>query len=215
MRFRVNFNWRRFLFVSSLIWVVCVCAGCTASWIGAINALLPALGTAVEAIAEFIAGLEGKTLSAEFVAGVNKIIADIQTELQNLSTVLASITGTVTETVTQQIETILNAVVTNLGSILSGANITDSATVTKLTQLIGIGVSAVEAILALIPVLLARLQATPAPDEKELGALDQSATHNFHHIHDGLKSAYRVIIDNPTDSADVNATLKALPQSLP
>lgn len=211
---KIHFNWRRFLLVSSVIWAACLCAGCAAAWIGAINALLPALGTAIDAIAEFVLGLEGKTLSATFVAGVQKVISDVQTEIQNLQTILASVTGTVTASVTQQIQAALNAIIANLGSILSGASITDSATVTKLTQLIGIGVSAVQAILALVPILTARLAVDPAPTPEELASTDKLATQSVKHIHDGLKEAYKTVVHTPTESAEVNAALESLPQQL-
>lgn len=210
-----RFNWSRFLLVSTVIWTVCLVTGCTAAWLSAISALLPALATAVDAVAEFVVALEGKTLSSAFVAGVQKVVSDIQTEITNLQTIIASVSGTVTASVTQQIQTVLQAIVANLGSILSGADITDSSTVTKLTQLIGIGVSAVQAILALIPVLLARLTATPAPDEAELHQADQLAAGSLKHVHDGLREAYKTVRDTPTTSADVNTALAALPTGLP
>lgn len=211
-----RFNWSRFILVSTVIWTGCIVCGCTATWISAISALLPALGTAIDAIAEFVAALEGKTLSATFVAGVQKVVSDIQTELANLKTILAGVTGTVTASVSAQIQSVLEAIITNLGSILSGADITDSSTVTKLTQLIGIGVSAVQAILALIPVLLARLAATPAPSDEELRQADSLASGSIKHIHEGLRQAYKTVRDDtPTVSADVNTALQAIPASLP
>ena len=207
----MKLNWKKFALTFLLFNAVLFISGCSASWIGAIQALMPAIQAAIAAAFSFIAALEGKTIPASVTAAIAKIEADVTLSLQNAQTLLASITATPGATVLQQIEAIFQAVITNLNSILAGLSVTDQSTIAKVTQLIGLGVAAVEAVLALIPLAM---KATTLSDVEQLHA-DKATTTSIKNTHKVLQSTYHTVVTTPTDSVDVNTALAALPQTLP
>lgn len=206
--------WRTFCILYSIVLVATLMSGCTATWIGAISALLPALDAAVVAIVSFVKNLEGKTISASVSAAIQKVVSDIQTQLQNLSS-LISAAQSGGASVISQIGAVLNSILSNLGSILSGLNISDSSTLQKITELVGLAVSAVQAILAIVPLAAAKVDAGMSASESE--AFDKATTSNVKHIHKGLQEGYHVWVTTDTVNADVNAVLasNAIPRSLP
>jgi hypothetical protein len=203
-------NWKRFFTLFVLFNVVLLLCGC-GNWIGAIQALMPAISAAISAIFSLIGALEGKTIPASVQAFVQKIEADVSTELTNLSTILASISANASQTVLQQIEAAFNVVVTNLTSILSGLNITDSSTIAKISNLVSLAIAAVEAVLVLIPLAMKANTLTLA----ELAHADKAATNNIKNTHKVLQQTYHTVVTTPTQNADVNLALASLPQQLP
>jgi phage tail sheath protein FI len=208
----LKLNVRKFWMLFVLFNLVFLLSGCTASWIGAIEALLPAVSAAVSAILSFVLSLEGKTVPASVTAAIQKIVGDVQTQLQNLSSLIAT-AQTGGATVISQIGAVLNGVLSNLGSILSGLSISDSSTIQKITELVGLAVSAVQAILAIVPLASAKLQAGMTTSEAE--AFDKATATNVKHIHKGLQEGYKVVRTTETVNAEVNTALLAMPESLP
>ena len=203
---------RTFIVLFLLFNVGLIMGGCTAAWIGAINALLPALSAAVSAILSFVFSLEGKTVPASVTASIQKIVTDIQTQLSNLQTLISQVQSGGT-TVLGQIEAGFNGVLADLSSILSGLNITDSSTLQKITELVGLAVAAVQAILAIIPIALKKV--VESPSNEQLEALDKATATNLKGTHKAMQQAYHAVVTTPTVSLDVNTALEALPQSLP
>lgn len=210
------FNFRRFLLVFTILQVATILVGCSAAWLGAVDGLLPALSAAVEAVVAFLAALEGKTVSTAFLNAVQKIQQDIAAQITNVQTLIADFKNAATGaqgSILAQIQAVLQGILTNLGSILSGANITDSATVSKLTALVGLAVAAAQAIFGLIPLVSAAISSGASRDVLE--AQDHEAAAHVENAHKGLQSAYKIIRDTPTENADVNTALGALPAGLP
>jgi hypothetical protein len=218
-------NWRKFWIVLGLLEVVVLLMGCSASWLGAVSALLPALEAAVNAAIAFVVALEGKTVPASLTAAVEKIGSDIASQIANVQALLADFKNAAVATQNSllgQIEALFQGILTNLQSILAGFNITDTATVSKLTQLVGLAVAAAQAIIAFIPLVqtkLAQLAAQPGitreQQDEALRAEDKFATKQINSIHNGLKEGYVDIVTGVTTSTDVNTALAALPQQLP
>lgn len=204
-------NFRRFAALFVLFNLVLLLSGCSASWIGAVNALLPALQAGVSAILAFVMSLQGKTVPASTTAAIQKIVNDVQTELQNVGTLISQVQAGGT-TVIAQIGTVLNGVLSNLGSILSGLSISDSSTIQKITELVGLAVAAVQAILAIVP--LAQQKLAESPSEAHLEAFDKATTANIKNQHKALQEGYHVVVTTPTDNMDVNTALSSLPQTL-
>jgi len=205
-------NWKKFAALFVLFNFVLLSAGCTASWIGAVSALLPALSAAVSAILSFVLSLSGKTVPPSVTAAIQKIVDDVQAQLQNVSTLITQVQAGGT-TVIGEIGAALNAVLANLSSILSGLSITDSATIQKITEFVGLAVSAVRAILAIVP--LAQQKLSESPSEAHLEAFDKATASNIKNQHKALQAGYKVIVTTKTASMDVNSALASLPQSLP
>lgn len=212
----MKINWKQFFktffVVYSMMLIATFCVGCTASWIGVVTGLLPAIEAAVSAIVAFVENLQGKTVPPSVTAAIQKITADIQTELQNVSTLITQVQSG-GSTVIAQIGAALNGVLSNLGSILSGLSITDSSTIQKITELVGLAVAAVQAVLAIVPLAQAKL--AESPSEAHLEAFDKATASNMKNTHKALQEGYKVVVTTPTESMDVNEALAALPQNLP
>jgi hypothetical protein len=212
----LNINLKRFALVFLLCNAVLFISGCSVSWIGAIKSLMPAIQLAISAVFSFIASLEGKTIPVSVTAAIAKIEADVTASLQNVQTILAAITSNPDATTLQKIEAVFQAIVSSMNSILAGLSITDSSTVGKITSLIGLAIAAVEAVLGLIPLAM---KANTLSTTEQVHA-DKAATVSIKNTHKVLQQSYHAVVSNedgktPTQSAEVNLALAALPQTLP
>jgi hypothetical protein len=203
-------NWKRFVTLFALLMAVQFISGC-GNWVGAIQALMPAISAAISAIFAFIGALQGKTIPASVQAFVTKLEADISTELTNVGQILSTISTNASQTVLQQIEAVFQSIIANLNSILSGLNVSDSSTIAKITNFVGLAVAAVEAVLALIPLAM-KAQSLSAPEKLQA---DKAATGSLKNTHKVLQSTYHEVVTTPTENVDVNTALAALPQTLP
>ena len=187
-----------------LLLCLCLCVvcltGCTSTWITAVGAALPTLSALVTAIATFIAALAGKTVAQNVSDAIAKITADVQAQITNVQAIIAAYKASPDPTLLGEIKTVLNAVLANLSSILTDFSIVDSSTVSKLAQLVGLGVAAVQAILALVPLLSPAKTATLTEDEAKTLELHHSA----------FKATYNHIRTTVTGETDVDAALATL-----
>jgi hypothetical protein len=204
-------NWKRFAALFVLFNFVFLLSGCSASWVGAIQALMPAISAAVSALFAFIGALTGKTIPPSVTAFVQKVEADVSTELTNVSNILSTITANASQTVLQQIEAVFNSIVSNLNSILAGLNVTDTSTIGKITNLVGLAIAAIEAVLTLLPLAM---KAESLSEAEQVHA-DKAATTSIKNTHKVLQSTYHIVVTTPTENVDVNTALAALPQTLP
>jgi hypothetical protein len=91
-------------------------------------------------------------------------------------------------------------------------SITDSSTVSKITQLVGLAIAAANAIIALIPLAINRLNS--GADEHELQAADKLATSAVNQSLTVMKETYVAIVTEHTTNAEVNAALDILPRTI-
>lgn len=208
----MKMNWRKFWIVFGLLQVALLFAGCSAAWLGAVSALLPTLETVVSAAISFVVALEGKTVPASVSSAIQKIGADIAAQIANVQTLIADYKAAATTGLLSQIQAVFQGIVDNLGSILSAFQVSDTTTVGKLTQLVGLAVAAAQAILALIPLVAAKIAS--GASRAELEAEDKLAASNVKQVENGLKTAYIQVISEPTTNADVNQALNSLPRSV-
>lgn len=209
----LNFNrkmtrWVPLLFV--LCFMVLFCAACNT--LSTISAMLPALTTLVENVVAFIVGLKGGEVSASVTSAIQGYANDIATEITNVQAIIAAATSSNNTTTIQKLQAAFGAIMTQLSSILSGANITDSATVTTLQSLVGLAVASVQTILGIIASLE---PAAAALDAGKISAEDAQTADN--HASDKLKAEHKlmkhvfsVIQKTPTPNPDVNASLAQL-----
>lgn len=211
MKFNAKVFWKVFLTLSALEMLL-FATGCTSAWISAVSALLPSLAAVVNAILSFVMALEGKTVSSSTVAAIQKWQQNIAAELSNLETIIADIKQAATASLVAQFQAGMQAVLSTFSGILSGLDITDTATVSKLTQFVSLGVAAINAILALIPMALQKMQS--GASEAELRSYDKvagAATVNANKV---MRETYHSIVTDYTDSTDVNSALATLPQNI-
>lgn len=209
---KIRINWTRFALVFCICQIALFASGCTAAWIGAVDGLIPALSAAASAIFAFVASLEGKTVPASVNTAIQKVGADVQTQLTNLQTLLSAAASNTTAGIPAQISAVLNTIIQDLQSILTGFSITDPATTSKLTQFVELAVVAAQAVLGLLPLLASKLASTASPAMLEHA--DKVAASTLNHAKQTLDETYQVIISEHTESVDVNAALDALPRSL-
>lgn len=214
MKLSRYFNTQRFLrtfLLLNILTVFCLyLAGCTSAWLSSVSAMLPAISAVVSAIVSFVSALEGKTVSAQFVAAVQKWQQNIATEIANAQGIITALQQNTSTTLISQFQAVMNAISSEFQSILNAADVTDTATVAKLTQFLGLGIAAINAVLALIPAVLSTLN-KPAHTSEELASFDRLGAKA---TNDGLKTmkeTYTAIKDEHTTNADVNAALYALP----
>jgi hypothetical protein len=211
MKLRVN--WPRFLMLFVMFQTVILLTGCSAAWLSAVDGLLPALSAAISAALAFILSLEGKTVPASVTAAIQKIVADIQEQITNVQQLIADYQNAASAGTLAQIQAVFQGISTDLSNILADFNVTDPATVSKFTALVGLAIAAAQAIIGLLPLVTAAMSS--GATKEVLAAQDKEAAQHISSAHKSLQGAYVVIRTTTTPNADVNSALAALPKSLP
>jgi len=207
---KLNVNWRKFGFIYMILLIVTLAGGCSAAWLTAVNGMLPAILAAVEAAVSFVAALEGKTVPVGLTAKFQQWEQNVASLIATAQQIVTQIKSNSTATLLQQFQGVVQSLVGSLGTILADLNVTDNATVAKITGFVQLAVAAASAILALIPMAISKLGA-PAAELKHYDAMGASAVTNAVKV---MKETYVAIVTTPTENADVNAALKELPQSI-
>jgi len=208
----MKFNWRKFAAVYFILTVAVMLGGCTAAWLTAVSGMLPGILAVVNAVVSFVAALEGKTVPAGLTAAFQKWESNIASEIANVQSLINDLKQSSSTTILGQIQAVMQGIATNLNSILSGLSITDSSTVSKITQLVGLAIAAANAIIALIPLAINRLNS--GADEHELQAADKLATSAVNQSLTVMKETYVAIVTEHTTNAEVNAALDILPRTI-
>lgn len=210
-------NWRKFWRTFGLLYVVALIAttvsGC-AGILATISGLLPALEAAIMAAVSFVSALEGKTVPATLSGTVKQWGNNVAGLIANIQSIIAAAAGQATAGVIAQIQAVMQQIQSSISSILAEFNVTDGATVSKFTSLLGLGVALVQTILGLYPVAMALVSRSGVSDE-QLKAEAQEADTHVKNAHKSVQDAYKVIRDTPSSNADVNSALSALPTALP
>jgi hypothetical protein len=211
MKFNRTIFWRVFTLLT-ILETCFMLTGCTAAWLGAISALLPTIGAVVNAIVAFVAALSGKTVSASTTAAIQKWAANVSTEISNAETLIAAAKQSAGTSILGEIQAVMESILSQFNSILSGVDVTDSSTIAKLTQFVALGVAAINAVLSLIPMAMEKIDAGASEDElKQYDKLGANAVKNATKT---MRETYAAILSEHTPSADVNAALDSLPKSI-
>jgi hypothetical protein len=138
--------------------VTFVLAGCSLNWIGEAEQVVAALIPAAANIITLVAALGGKSVSATDVQTIQnagtQAGADLQL-IQSLITAYQTADATAKPGILNQIQAAVNAVQGNLQGLLAGLHIQDAATQTKITAVVGIVLSEVESLAAIVPLVSA------------------------------------------------------------
>ena len=205
-------NWRKFAFLFGLSQAALFLVGCTAAWLSAVSSMLPSLEAAVAALVTFVLSLEGKTVSPTLSATIKKIGDDIAAEIANVQTLIADFKANASTGYLSQIQAVFQGIISNLGSILSAASVSDTATVSKITQFVGLAVAAAQAILALLPLAIHKMQS--GASMAELQREDKVGALAVNNADKALKETYVAILADKTENVAVNEALDALPRSI-
>lgn len=211
----MKFNQKRFFQVLAVFAVLDGClfmTGCTSAWLATVSSLLPTILGIAEAIVSFVSGLEGKTVPAGTTAAMQKWEQNLANLITNVQSIIAQIKQSATQTLIGELQTGMAAVQTSFSSLLASFNVTDSATVSKLTEFVNLGIAAVNAVLAFIPMVVSALDKKFS--DAELKHYDQIAAKATQNAANTIKETYVAIVDEHTVNADVNTALDALPRTI-
>ena len=186
---------------------------CTAAWLAAVSAMLPSIEALATAVLAFVAGLQGKSISEATAAAIARIGADIKGEIVNGQVLIADFQTSQDTALLGKISAVFQGILASFQSILANASITDAATVSKLTQLVGFAIAAVTAVLGLIPLVSAEYSRTHV-DLAEAQHADKQAASLIAHHHKALQEGYAVWHSEKTGIEAVDEAVAACPATV-
>lgn len=135
----------------TMIW-----SGCSTSWIGEAEQIVSAMIPAAANLVALVAALEGKSVSAADLQVIqsagSQAGADLQL-IQSLITAYEKADASAQPGILNQIQSAINAVQGNLQGLLPALHIKDAATQTKISAVIGILLSEVQSLAAVVPIV--------------------------------------------------------------
>jgi len=138
---------------STLIWT-----GCSTAWVGQAEEIVAALIPAAGNIVTVVAALQGKSVSAADMQTIQAAGTQAGADLQLISSLIAAYQKADAATqpgILNQIESAINAVQGDLQGLLPALHIKDAATQAKITAVIGIVLSEVQSLAAILPMVKA------------------------------------------------------------
>ena len=136
---------------------------CATSWIGEAEQIVAALIPATANLVALVAALQGKSVSAADMQAIQNAGAQAGADLQLMQSLIAQYQkadAAAQPGLLNQIQSALSAVQATLNGLLPALHIKDTATQTKITAVIGIMLSEVESVAAIVP--LVKAGASPA-----------------------------------------------------
>jgi hypothetical protein len=149
--------------------------GCSTAWIGQAEQIVAVLIPAVANIVTLVASVEGN-LSAADLQTVQSAGAQAGTDLQLMQSLTAQYQKAdagAQAGLLNQIQSAITAVQTNLNGLLPALHIKDAATQAKITAVVGILLSEVESVAAIVP--LAKPNTSAEMKEMALAAMNTKA----------------------------------------
>ena len=162
-------------------------AGCSTEWIGQAEQIVAALIPAAANIVTLVAALEGKGVSTADLQTVQNAGTQAGADLQLIQSLVAAYEkadASAQPGILNQIESAIAATQANLQGLLPSLHIKDAATQAKITAVVGIVLSEVESLAAIVPLvkpnptLAARTAAGAGHPKAPLSANEFVASYN-------------------------------------
>jgi hypothetical protein len=131
-------------------------AACSTDWIGQAEQVVSALIPAATNIVALVAALQGKSISASDLQTIQKAGAQAGADLELIQALIAAYQkadDSAKPGILNQIQTAIGAVQANLQGLLPALHIQDAATQAKITAVIGIVLSEVQSLSAVVPLV--------------------------------------------------------------
>jgi hypothetical protein len=141
------------LLCGMLIWT-----GCSTAWVGQAEEIVAALVPAAANIVALVAALQGQSVSAADLQLIQTAGAQAGADLQiirSLITAYQTADATAQPGILNQIESAINAVQANFQGLLPALHIKDATTQAKITAVVGIVLSEVQSLAAIVPLVKA------------------------------------------------------------
>ena len=130
--------------------------GCSTDWIGQAEQIVAVLIPAAGNIVTLVATLQGKTVSASDLQVVQSAGSQAAADLQLIQSLIAAYEkadAAAKPGILGQIQNAINAVQVNLQGLLPALHIKDAATQAKITAVVGILLSEVQSLAAIVPLV--------------------------------------------------------------
>lgn len=141
-----------------------ILTACSTAWITEAEEIVAALVPAAANLLTLIGALEGNGVSTQDLQLMQSASTQAQTDLQLINTLITQYqqaTDAATQaTLLAQIQTAITTVQSNLSALLPALHITDPATQAKVTAVIGLILSEVQSLEAIIPIVQAPAQSS-------------------------------------------------------
>jgi hypothetical protein len=131
-------------------------AGCSTAWIGDAEDIVAALIPAAANLIALVAAIEGKTVSAADLQTIQNAGTQAGADLQLIQSLIAAYQKADAATqpgILNEIESAIGAVQSNLQGLLTGLHIQDAATQAKITAVVGLVLSEVQSLAAIVPIV--------------------------------------------------------------
>jgi len=181
--------------------------GCSTSWIAQAEQIVAALIPAAANIVALVAALEGRSVSTADLQLIQNGGAQAGADLQIIQALIVAYQkadDAAKPGILNQIQSAIGAVQGNLQALLPALHIKDAATQTKITAVVGILLSEVESLAAILPVVSA---ASPTPGAKsaaKMGRVKPPLTASE------FVASYNATLTAKTGNADLDRTTAGL-----
>jgi hypothetical protein len=129
---------------------------CSTAWIGEAEQIVAALVPAAANIVALVAALQGKSVSANDLETIQNAGAEAGADLQLLQSLIAAYQKADAADqpgILNQIQAAINAAQATMGGLLPALHIKDAATETKITAVVGIVLSEIQSLAAIVPLV--------------------------------------------------------------
>ena len=149
-----------------------VLTACSTAWIGEAEQIVAALVPAAANIVALVTALQGKSVSANDLETIQNAGAQASADLQLLQSLIAAYQkadAAEQPGILNQIQAAINAAQSTMGGLLPALHIKDAATEAKITAVVGIVLSEIQSLAAIVPLVNASAtQATMAMAAKQV-----------------------------------------------
>ncbi len=155
-------NWFGRVAVALILCLSMVMAGCSTAWIGEAEQIVAALIPAATNIIALVAAMQAKSVSAGDLQTIQKAGTQAGADLQLIQSLIAAYQtadASAKPGILNQIQTAIGTVQANLQGLLPALHIQDAATQSKVTAVVGIVLSEVQSLAAIVPFV----SANPSP----------------------------------------------------
>ena len=181
-------------------------AGCSTAWIGEAEQVVAALIPGVANLVTLVAALEGKTVSAADLQTIQNAGAQAGADLQLLQSLIAAYDkadAMAKPGILNQIQSAVEAVQGNLEGLLPALHIKDAATQTKVTAVVGVLLSEVQSLVAVVPMAKNQLSAASGQLSVKSSPKPPLSTNEF-------VASYNATMTAKTGNADLDRTTSGL-----
>jgi hypothetical protein len=129
---------------------------CSTAWIGEAEQIVAALVPAAANIVALVAALQGKNVSASDFETIQNAGSQAGADLQLLQSLIAAYQkadAAAQPGILNQIQAAINAAQSTMGGLLPALHIKDAATAAKITAVVGIVLSEIQSLAAIVPLV--------------------------------------------------------------